>query len=313
MSGSPVIATAGAFLPATVQPWIVAFARTPGLFMAGVLLLALLLNRSAGLQTTIRDGMRGLWMTSLGMPGHVPPLTPARQWVRVLRQNRYYQRGFQSLKWRVLPDVFGVTMLTLAVGLGLSVLSVGAIRGGMWIAERSDAECDVASSKPPFRTSSPCWDLGEPVQAGRRYRVDLTVDPRIPWRDRTIDASPSGFGASEMSLVGNLLTPLRRSVSARWFQPMAKIQESRGSFATVALDMQQTATDHSRYVAQFTAPRSGRLFMFVNDVLLPPWLPFARCFYGNNHGEVTQVDIQPVDAGLVADRCEGEPASTAMR
>ena len=40
------------------------------------------------------------------------------------------------------------------------------------------------------------------------------------WRDLSIDTSPEGFGLARMGLPGNLLAPLRRSLSAHWFQPL---------------------------------------------------------------------------------------------
>jgi hypothetical protein len=49
------------------------------------------------------------------------------------------------------------------------------------------------------------------------------------------------------------------------------------------------------YTAQFTAPKGGELFMFVNDVLLPPWLPRHRYFYDNNVGAATDVRVEAVD------------------
>jgi len=123
----------------------------------------------------------------------------------------------------------------------------------------------------------------------------LTPDPGTPWRDLSIDTGPRGFGASEMSLLGNLFTPLRRSLSGRWFQPMAKIVPSSERFALIPLEMERADTALPSYVAQFTATESGRLVMFVNDVLLPPWLPDHRRFYENNQGRATSVAVEEVN------------------
>jgi hypothetical protein len=47
-------------------------------------------------------------------------------------------------------------------------------------------------------------------------------------------------------------------------------------------------------VAQFTALKSGALFMFVNDVLLPPWMPEYRRFYRNNQGALIEARVTQV-------------------
>jgi len=96
-----------------------------------------------------------------------------------------------------------------------------------------------------------------------------------------------------MSAFGNLLTPLRRSISARWFQPVAKIIPQTGKPVVLPLEFVRADTTEPQYVAQFTAPKSGRLYLFVNDVLLPPWLPRATLFYDNNQGGAT-IDVEAV-------------------
>jgi hypothetical protein len=65
-----------------------------------------------------------------------------------------------------------------------------------------------------------------------------------------------------------LAAPFRRVMDADWFVPIARIGRSGPDFPLTASP------------AQFTAPASGELFLFVNDAILPPWL----FFYGNNLG-----------------------------
>ncbi len=35
--------------------------------------------------------------------------------------------------------------------------------------------------------------------------------------------------------------------------------------------------------------------MFVNDVILPPWVPQHRYFYDNNQGTVSAIDFEEID------------------
>jgi hypothetical protein len=196
------------------------------------------------------------------------------------------------LKWNILPNAFGVLLLALGVTLTLVVLTVGTLRTGIWFAEMSGAWCD-GSQGIQFTTSIPCWPVGTTVQAGTPYRVHLTVPGNAAWRDLQIDASPEGFDGLRMTAVGNLLMPLRRSISARWFQPMVEIRPQRGMVAVLPLEFVRADTIEPQYTGQFTAPKSGRLYIFVNDVLLPPWVPRATFFYDNNQGTAT-IDVEPI-------------------
>jgi uncharacterized protein (DUF2235 family) len=292
---SPIIEAAGEFLPGLAQPWISAFARTPGLFALLLSLLASLLMRSDSLQTTIRDSMRALWMRSTQAPPPEPKLSQSGTWVRKLRSAYAYQRVFQSLKWTILPSVFGVALLFLAIAVTAVCAGFGIVRTGIWQAEFRNVDCSPEVTKPPFKTSSPCWTLGQSVVEGERYRVTLDIDAGTPWRDLTIDTSPRGFGAADMTLVGNLFTPVRRSLNGRWFQPMIKIVPERGRFQVVPLEMTESAGAPTRYTAQMMAPRSGQVFMFVNDVLLPTWAPGRLALYANNHGDAASVRIERVE------------------
>jgi hypothetical protein len=106
-----------------------------------------------------------------------------------------------------------------------------------------------------------------------------------------------------MSFVGNLMAPLRRSPSARWFQPLIKVAGSNLGpiryYRIVPLEMQLTDPARGIYSAEFVAPISGDAQFFVNDVVLPGWLgPFAGDYYLNNHGAAA-VNIEP----CIADGC----------
>ena len=82
--------------------------------------------------------------------------------------------------------------------------------------------------------------------------------------------------------------PFRRSLTARWFQPMIKVVPRKGASRVEALRMEGSG---DRFTAEFRAPATGSLCLFVNDVLLPfggstPWM------YRNNQGSAI-VQIEP--------------------
>ena len=283
---SPAICAAGWLLPAVLQPWINAFAATPGRSVAALIAIALLLARSRNLQTRTRDDMRALWERSLHLHGMTLAPRRASAWIRRLRGSRAYQRFFQCLKWWALPVVFGMVLLVGSIALGIALLGMSALRTGIWLAERHNVWCPPSSSSD-FATNSTCVKLSTKAVAGTLYRVSVTVNVKDPWVDRTIDTNPVGFGPARMSFVGNLLSPLRRSMSGQWFQPMVKIVPDDGMFAMVALEMQRADVPEPRYTGQFTAPKSGDVYFFVNDVLLPSWVPYADYLYRNNLGSAT--------------------------
>jgi uncharacterized protein (DUF2235 family) len=294
---APVIRAAGSVIPAIAHMWVDAFAAAPGRSAFVLVVIALLLGRSKRIQTESRDEMRALWEKSMGLSGATTPPKPTNRLIRKLRRHPAYQHFFQSLKWTVLPVVFGWLILAVAAVLVVALLTMTVLRVGIWRAESSNAWCEPATDAPAaFETTSKCRPLPGTIDAGQRYRV--TVNVGDGWRDLSIDTSPEGFGLARMGLPGNLLAPLRRSLSAQWFQPLVKIVPARGGFTMVPLEMQRSDKP-STYTAQFTAPKSGRAYFFVNDVLLPAWVPTVgrfspTYFYENNQGTATiQIESIP--------------------
>lgn len=202
-----------------------------------------------------------------------------------------YDPGDFRQKYDVRLTIIALLSATVIAALGATAL----LRSAMWIAEQSNSVCNQAQATAPYLTSQPCWDIGARVIDGKRYQVTLTVAANNPWKDLGIDATPLGFGASKMTAVGNLFTPLRRSLRGRWFQPMVKIVPDFGRFRLLPLEMQESDSAAAVYEGQFTAPTSGRAFLFVNDVLLPTWLPKHRFFYDNNQGAASAVELKVLD------------------
>jgi hypothetical protein len=80
--------------------------------------------------------------------------------------------------------------------------------------------------------------------------------------------------------------PLRRHVTEPWLQPVARIGRT-GSDEYVLKPVATVAdANGATLVADITARRSGELFVFVNDAVLPVpnrW----QVFYKNNTGTAT--------------------------
>ena len=201
-----------------------------------------------------------------------------------------------GLKWKVGPHFSGAGTLAVALLLIFSLPLLAVHRVQLAAAERSNAICQLdggphAPDPEGFSTKSLCWSTGSQVEAGRRYRVTLTVNQ--PWIDKGIATDPGGFGSEKLPWYARYTAaPLRRSLSERWFQPLVKIVPSpeHGSSRVEALDMKPDA--RSGYSAEFVAARTGKVFLFVNDAIVS-WLRPHQDFYANNDG-VALVQIEPV-------------------
>lgn len=145
-----------------------------------------------------------------------------------------------------------------------------------------------------FDPKSPCWASGYWMEEGKRYK--LTLKASADWADAGIKSDIGGFEVkddfvrwpSKLGLYGGFW--LRRHLGEEWFNPMARIGHTghdeyplnaQGSLASNVL------------VAEFSARRSGELYLFVNDAALPVPNRWQK-FYLNNIGAAT-VQIQRLD------------------
>jgi uncharacterized protein (DUF2235 family) len=317
---SPIITSIGEVLPGFVQPWIRAFAISPLWFLILAIGILLLLARSADLKRRINDGMRELWLVSLGRLQREKAVTYAGQFadgpsggIYALRAHPAYQMFFQALKWRIFPGVFGIFVLAAALVLALVITFVGAQRINIAWGEFTNRDCtlhrDVKETTGPvaalFKTTERCWTTNVGVTKGNRYLVTLEVAQ--PWIDRTIPTNPAGFETSRLHWTARPSVLLRRSLSGRWFQPMLKIVPASGRGGHIeVLDMRCDCGRGPFYSAEFVAARSGEVALFVNDVmpfvfkdLLPATGKWSelRDLYANNKGEakvtITEIPRDP--------------------
>jgi uncharacterized protein (DUF2235 family) len=315
---APVITTAGEVLPGFVQPWIRAFAISPGLSVVLALCILLLLARSASLKRSINDGMRELWLLSLGRLKPEEAVTYAGRYpngptggIYGVRSRTAYQTFFQWLKWRTIPGVFGLSVLVGGLLLAAAIILVAAQRADIAWSERTNRYCQLTPKPPetsgliakPFKTIEKCWASGVSVTKGRRYAIALRVTK--DWVDRTIPTSPAGFESSRLKWYTRPSVLLRRSLSGRWFEPMLKIVPAHGRGGHIELlDMRCNCGQGPVYTAEFEAARSGEVALFVNDVMPPLWgdlLPARwsalKDLYQNNQGEaevtITEIPANP--------------------
>jgi uncharacterized protein (DUF2235 family) len=206
-----------------------------------------------------------------------------RRWLgdrlMTLRNSFGYQRSLQLFKWRILPDLFfGPLLLGLVVWLALSFYvqaALPALENGDQLCKPSPARAlsDLTAIRRDFRTRDLCSTSLGRVQKDQRYVVTLEVVES--WKDGSLPASPEGVRARDFPWgLGYLGVPLRRVVDASYLQPLFEIRPRRidGVFRNVRIDMLEMKAGGDSptvYRSEFVARKTGELFIFANDAMLP--------------------------------------------
>ncbi|MEA3034037.1 MAG: hypothetical protein QOH86_2053, partial [Sphingomonadales bacterium] len=277
--------------PSFAGDWIAVYADNPFYFLsfaAAILALYLIGN---WLERLLRDRARSAWQKAVGTEpetnaaaatGVRKTLGRASAWLgtrlRIERNSFDYQRLIQLFKWRLLPDVVFGPLLVAAVGWVVLSLYTQMTLPGL---ENGRDLCTPARGplgeltivRRDFKTSDLCSvSLGR-VEKGHRYVV--TFDVVDQWYDGSLPASPQGVEARAFPLgLGYLGVPLRRVIDAAYLQPIVEIRPSRvgGLFGNVRIEMLEVSAEGDSpnlYRGEFVARKSGELFVFANDAMLP--------------------------------------------
>ncbi|MBU3077488.1 DUF2235 domain-containing protein [Sphingomonas quercus] len=260
-----------------------------------------------------------------------------------IRTSRAYQAPLQWVKWRLLPSVIGPAMIALILYAIVIIVTQGLLtvqeRRDLFCGARTAPSTDPAGAN--FRTGLPCnaisvtspsgaADLPETLEKDRTYRITLEV--LEAWNDGGTPADPTGLHPATLlqRLPQWLGAPFRRVVGADGMVPLIEIRSAPANgrqLPSISIDtltmMPASATRRARprrgevaapaitaerrkrlYTAFYTAHRTGRPYMFVNDAAFPDWLipDFIHnggptWFYDSprrgNHGSA-RVTIEPV-------------------
>jgi uncharacterized protein (DUF2235 family) len=196
-----------------------------------------------------------------------------------------------------------------------------------------DSSHAVWISPQPFPTNAACWASGAKLIAGGRYRLRLVMPPDRDWFDRHVATDIEGFAGNDIAHLLDI--PAKRWWTQNWFKPIARIgdqgndeyvldsivplptqgsvaspallraalhSDKPGRFAPILDEPAKRATEaigrdamRRTLVAEFTARRTGELFLYVNDSV-PLWWPWSSDqFYRNNSGtaDVTVQLVKP--------------------
>lgn len=292
-----IVSAIGMFLPSLLHPWIEAYESHPGTF--GLLAIALIILISIGsrLQARIFDEMRILWQGIVQRPGaeETRGATLPNDAVYRLRTHPLYLRISSLIKWNIAPSVVG-GLVTLAIAQGLmhGLFSIASSFGRICTASNPDRLTQGRLEQGNFAPSNLCWASGVTVEQGKRYRLTISIKDLTQWTDKGIKTGLGGLDPKHEPFAMRFGLLLRRHIREPWFKPIARIG-STGSdeYPLTPVDGSIPTVETKTLVAEITARRSGELFLFVNDAVLP--VPqIWQVFYNNNSGTAT-ITIEPVD------------------
>ena len=295
----PIIDLVGAFLPSFAKPWLDAFRNSPGRFLAGAVLVGVLMYAGGWMQGHIRDLMRGIWRTAGA------PATPPGGIVYKLRSAGAYRAFFYLLKHWILPGIFAflifVVLMTAIVTLVNRVLFAAFdATGQVCVASQNPPARPVTgNAKASFETRTLCTATGLAVERNKSYRITLVVtdpwedghrfDQPDPERAKGIETGPQGFGTEKMTSAMWLGLPIRRLVGSNWFATVIRIG-NRG-FGEIVPSYERRESPGCQcpattsYTATFRARKSGELFVYVNDAVIGVPGYFDYFYTLNNKGK----------------------------
>jgi hypothetical protein len=163
------------------------------------------------------------------------------------------------------------------------ILFAAYVQATLPFLENGTVFCQPSSVSPPeiarvsgdFSPRDICSGSFGWVKEGNRYVV--TFDVLDPWYDASLATTPEGVAASEFPAgLGYIAGPLKRVIDARYLQPLIEIrptekdrEETGGNVQIYPLEVRQVGDSRTLFRADFRASRSGELFLFANDAMLP--------------------------------------------
>lgn len=294
---SEAVRTLESFLPRAFHWWTDWYAANPEWFVGGVIAVAVLMGLGNSLSARIRDGMRIIWQNRTSA---TPPSGAVHNAIYAFRTHPIYQAVLNAGRRHVVPFLLTVLMVwygaTALSHFAFNVAdSMGAFCKGTPPAALVAADKGIPQPGNEFNTTSLCAPTHLTVRAGFRYEIAVTMSESDPWEDDGKPTTPVGYrtstmhGFDEVNCYTTIL--LRRVLFRPWYRLIARIGDS--GVDEYFLDPKPVpSTSPQVYRDQFTARRSGEIFLYVNDAVIGlPWL--HDWFYrGERHRGKARVTVR---------------------
>ena len=222
-------------------------------------------------------------------------------WVQKFRNSYGYQRFIQFFKWNVLPNLVVAPLLLL---LGFWVV-LGAyaqtmlpfLENGARLCTPSPADmADITTRGPRFphagRLQQELWRCREGPALCRDLRC------RRPVVRQHVRDKPGRNSGGRLRLWGWDIsaTPFKRVIDANYLQPIREISPINGrnkrwfgrNTQIYPIPVRAVGDSVTLYRAEFIAERSGELFLFANDAMIPlrssVWGAYDHRFFYESSG-----------------------------
>lgn len=328
-------------VPDFAGKWVEAYADNPFYFLLLALIVVGFFKTGTWLERRLRDRTRRMWREAIG-DGCLPE--PGTSRIQEFRNSRGYQRFVQFIKWYFLPNwIVTPVLVALILWLILAVFvqtRLPFLENGTFLCQPSPgAVAEITTVRADFHARDLCSKSFGRVIEDQRYVV--TFDVVDPWSDGAFATSPEGIatGSAWWTYPG---APFRRVIGARYLQPVLEVRpigEKRNwhKVQIFPLPVRPVGDSVTLYRAEFVFPRSGELFMFANDAMIPLTADFwgqygYRYFYevsgtrgengeapGGNRGtacvtvERVSVAVPPIGAPPAGSVCERAAARDAAQ
>jgi len=275
-------------VPAFVAEWVAAIAEDRGPFFVQIMLLGLLLSLGSTLKQQTKTRMRALWDHLHAPPKRVVKSRPPADILYKLRMSGWYKWLVRAMKRWILPVFFAACFFVILayagfVVYGRSYTTWQLVNGNVCTASGATQQIGTANSKIDFTTKKACNATRLLVKQGERYCIRFVSN--TTWRDGETVTGLEGITFSEAGWYQRLGIPLRRLVFEPYFRPIARIGSSGADeYALAPQSAQAGIPSLDNLHVEIRARTSGELFLFVNDVLLPPPYEIDKLYYKNNMG-----------------------------
>lgn len=267
------------------EDWATKYQQFPLVFFLGILIIGSLLAASLRIGRLLKAEMRMNWQPVTGS-GKAPTaeVSGFTQWLSNFLEKPLYTDKIARVIRLSLETVAALLLIAVLAALGNRLLFIVADSAGT-LCSADTPLADSALGKPfAFNPADACFDTGLSLEKGKTYKIRLQVSD---WKDKTIDADVKGWCQDwcqeTIPWQIKLLTPIRRHLFADWYQPMARIDNKLLERYPLALKEPDPRTEQKELIAEITAHRSGRLYLYLNDVVL--FAPGGwNQFYANNRG-----------------------------
>jgi hypothetical protein len=241
----------------------------------------------SGIKRRISDDIRRAWQVSKApeRDGYLPDGLTYR-----FRISQAYRISSRILRLTVAPAFYAVLIAMLIIDL--SAVIVG--RSIILAQDANGLYCSSSALATPLpeltfelRASDMCRSTGFKVEEGQRYII--RIRQTSPWAKGDLPASMTGYSIADIGLGSRiflaLAAPFKRTLLRPWFNVILQLGEIGSEVYFFDPDPRNPAGELTE---AFRATRSGELFIYVNDIVVP--FPPFDFFYRQNSG-TAQVSI----------------------